>query len=191
MRTSPPHSPLPVAADPRELAGPRDADVLVRLAGEIDEARDAVEALADEDFDEAVLDRQRAAVLARLAAGREGRVLAFPAREGQPPRRERPAMKWLAAAAAAGLFVGVAAGPSFNSVVRAPLFGLAHEASPRRSAAPWTPVAADASLDVTEGHDELFLLEMESTLNNRGVAELRALDDLTPRPTTIAVRVRP
>jgi hypothetical protein len=150
--------------------------------------RDELESLVDEAFDDAALERQREGILARLAARRDGgRVLSFPLRDARPAPRERPAIRWLAAAAAAGLLVGVAAGQQFRGLspsLSRDLFGRGHEAASRLAprATSWLPESgATADLRPVHAHDELFLSEMETALNNRGVAELRALDDLTPR----------
>lgn len=160
-------------------------------------ARGDVEALVDGGVSDEALEQQRASILARLAGRDGGRVLAFPAREARPARRERPALRWLAAAAAAGLLIGVGAGQQLNhvkglnAIAMSHLFGPGHEAAPRLSArhTSWrTESPATVQLVPVHAHDELFLSEMETALTYRGVAELRALDDLTPRVVPTVAR---
>ena len=61
---------------------------------------------ADAAFSDERLAKQRARILQRLEQeGRPGRVITFPAAHTQrPPLRARPGMRWVAGAAAAGLF---------------------------------------------------------------------------------------
>ncbi len=97
----------------------------------------------------------------------------------------RPAARWLAAAAAAGLVAGLAAGrmllPGFDTVheADAPQFAV--------TAAPPMLMPAAVPLHVEE---EEFLAEMETVLTNRRVPELRALDDLTPRAGALSLAPR-
>jgi hypothetical protein len=146
--------------------------------------RDAVDALVEASFSDSALDTQRRGIFARLTARRDnGRVLEFPARAGRPARRDRPAMRWLAAAAAAGLFVGMLAGPRLQPVLQGPFVGPRHVVA---RATPLQPVSAREPR-VVHTHDELFLSEMETAVNNRGALPLRALDDLTPEPVPVSV----
>jgi hypothetical protein len=148
--------------------------------------RDAVAALVEDRCSEPALEAQRRGIFARLAARHDnGRVLEFPARAGKPARRDRPGVRWLAAAAAAGLFVGMLAGPRLQPVLGSPFFGRGHEGATRLVAR--TPTSTgDARLIHT--HDEVFLSEMETAVNNRGALPLRALDDLTPEPVSANAR---
>jgi hypothetical protein len=165
------------------------------LAGERQGGMDA----ADAAFPESRLDAQRASILDRLARDRaKARVLAFPTTGSWMSRRDRPAMRWLAAAAAAGLLIGLGAGQIVFTGQRLHInstFGKARTFATRD----WTPVlwhsapgkrqAQPAGADRDEPRverlspaaEEAFLSEVEFALNNRRVAALRALDDLTPR----------
>jgi hypothetical protein len=148
--------------------------------------REAVGALVDAYLTEPALEAQRRGIFARLAARRDnGRVLEFPVRAGRPARRDRPGVRWLAAAAAAGLFVGMLAGPRLQPVLGSQFFGRGHEGSGRLVAHKPASVG-DAVL--VHAHDELFLSEMETAVNNRGALPLRALDDLTPEPVPASAR---
>jgi hypothetical protein len=105
-------------------------------------------------------------------------------------------VRWLAAAAAAGLFVGMLTGQRLQPMFGAPLFGRGHETSSRLgSRVPvwntpaWnTSASGESETRGPHAHDEVFLSEMETAVNNRGAAQLRALDDLTPEPVTASVR---
>jgi hypothetical protein len=146
--------------------------------------RDDLTALVAASSTEAALDAQRGRIAARIAAQRDNsRVLEFPVRAGGPARRDRPAMRWLAAAAAAGLFVGMLTGPRVQPV----LVGLLEPSAGQHR--PLTqPRQERAAGEGVSWHDETFLSELETAVNNRGAAPLRALDDLTPEPMPASVR---
>jgi hypothetical protein len=152
----------------------------------LQDVRTGVDALVDAAFDDAALNRQRVSILDRLAARRDGgRVLVFPPRDLRNAPRDRPTARWLAAAAAAGLLVGLLAGQRLQPVLRAPalaLFGGSHESAIRPAGTRVAGAHADPVL--VHAHDELFLSEMETAVTYRGVAELRALDGLTPDPVS-------
>jgi hypothetical protein len=138
---------------------------------------------ADAAFSEDRLARQQARILHRLEhEGRPGRVIAFPAGQGHEPAalRTRPGMRWVAAAAVAGLVIGLAAGH------------LAHDFSLTR------PAPTQASLPSSEVQtlravstglsEEEFLGQLELAIEGSGGAALRPLDDLTPRVWEVAAR---
>lgn len=153
------------------------------LAGERNAAVEAADAVFSDDR----LATQRRGILGRLERRQRGaRVLPFPVIAEEPAsRRDRPAMRWLAAAAAAGLFVGLAASPIvFPDVKRFPRtsLGAARQAPPADKW--WLPSVAGTKASkpaITLETDELFLSDMETALNKRRIPALRALDDLTPR----------
>ena len=183
------------SAEAAHLAAcPRCADALDTRVAEIAASRESVDALVDETFTDAALDEQRRAILEQLAMRRDnGRVLAFPPRQPSAARRDRPAFRWLAAAAAAGLFVGMLAGQRIHPLVGSTLFGPGHETAARfgNRVQAWTPEpVATTDPRLVSTHDELFLSEMETTLNNRGALQLRALDDLTPKAVPASARDR-
>jgi len=152
--------------------------------------RASLDAMVDDEFGDAAFDLQRHAILERVLERRDGgRVLTFPPREPRAVRRDRPAVRWLAAAAVAGLLIGMLAGQRLHPVLSSPtsgLFGASHESAVRRASRPAAarPSVAGADPVLVRAHDEVFLSEMEAALNNRGIPELRALDDLTPRAST-------
>jgi len=158
-----------------------DAPLLDALAN----AHVAAEADADAAFTPERAAAQRAAILARLGAGADSRVLSFPPRTADAPRAAtrapRPALGWVLTAAAAGLVVGVGTGHGIylEWPGRAP-------APPIRAAA--TPPVAYAAPDDAVETDDAILGEVETALASRGVDELQPLDALTPRVTLVASR---
>jgi hypothetical protein len=149
------------------------------------EREDAI-ATADAAFPESRLRVQRSSILSRLAEARAGsRVLAFPTLPSTRTwmaRRDRPAMRWLAGAAAAGLLIGLGAGQAlftghklrFHSTTAAPT-----------TAGNWTPprwintgsTETPHIERVTGASEEAFLSDMELVLNKRRNAAMRALDE--------------
>ncbi|HEY8550469.1 MAG TPA: hypothetical protein VIL35_10970 [Vicinamibacterales bacterium] len=173
-----PHRP-----DSRALPPP-DAEVLQALSSELESLRDEMNALVDDELTPERMAAQQAAILARLGDERgNGRVLHFPARGGVV-RRDRPGMRWVAAAAAAGLIVGFGAGGWLRDGNVRPRPA---DRTLTTSGTPHAPGAAPASTH-SELHEEEFLLEIETVLANRRVPELRALDELTPRTATVSTR---
>jgi hypothetical protein len=156
-----------------------DAPLLDTLA----DAHTAAEADADAAFTPERAAAQRAAILARLGAAADQRVLSFPPRAAEPragTRAPRPALGWMLTAAAAGLVVGVGTGqgiylewPGREPVVKV------------RVAAQPVHVPASAEADET---DDAILSDVEVALSRRGVDELQPLDELTPRVTLVASR---
>jgi len=150
---------------------------------------------ADEVFTTGRLAAQRASILSRLENGEANRrLIAFPgARSAQVPLIRRPAARWMAAAAAAGLIVGVTAGrlmhdagisPTITARVEAP-------AAPRLlSADPNTPVSDGPVSILGFDGEEIFLLQVESAVKSPRVDELYALDELTPHPREALVAMR-
>jgi hypothetical protein len=154
------------------------------LAGERQDVADAADAV----FTDGDLQAQQASILARLERERAAaRVLAFPARTSWMVRRDRPATRWLAAAAAAGLLVGLGAGQVVFT---------GHQLrfqAPTLTTRDWTPtrwLGGSGAVNAAPAHhierlspaaEEAFLSDMESALNSRRIQALRALDDLTPR----------
>lgn len=136
---------------------------------------------ADESFSAERLAAQQAQIFRRLeAAGRPARVIAFP-RFAQPlTSRTSHVSRWIAAAAAAGLIVGVGVGQMMD--LRHSL--MAPNVSAVRARVANAPASAGGDPRVqTVGaiRDEAFLSELDASLSRTAVPELRALDGLTPR----------
>jgi hypothetical protein len=155
------------------------------LAGFMNALRQDGEAEADAVFTPERLRAQHQQVARRIAhVGRPARVISFP---GQFVRRtihastSRTAPRWVAAAAAAGLFIGVALGASYEWGSHAPIGGrlVARDAAAARSPRLSPATARGASLaDVAA--DDTFLSDLEIALERPHTRELQAFDALTP-----------
>ena len=151
----------------------RRADLAALMADISDAAVDEADALFPADR----LARQQARILGRLEQdGRPGRVIAFPSHSPDGPLpRTRPAARWIAAAAAAGLVIGLLAGH------------LAHD-MPGRAAAPAVgarvidapPQPALRAVATTFSEDE-FLVQIDQAADSPGGLSLRSLHEATPR----------
>jgi len=158
----------------------------VRLQRLMDEVSDTAAAAADAAFPPDRLARQQTRILAHLQReGRPARVIAFPA--GHAPHevvasRTRPGSRWIAAAAVAGLVVGVMAGrfghdyslgrPAGARVIVA---RTAEEPELRAAGAAATIREVSASIS-----DEEFLNQLEIAIDAPAAAALQPIDDLTP-----------
>lgn len=152
-----------------------------RLERMLAEVSDAAAAEADEVFTVEKLVTQHARILQRIEQdGRPARVISFPATSVADlrPLTARPAGRWIAAAAAAGLAIGLLAGhlahdlPAFGRPTRTPIVRSANAVNSTQHAV--RAVNAVHS-------DEEFLGELETALDGPQLAVLRPLNDLTPR----------
>lgn len=141
----------------------------------IDEVSAVLRAEADVLLTDERLARQRSQILRRLEVEtRPGQVIAFP--NAQAPRatlRSRPGMRWIAAAAAAGLFIGIVAGH------------LAHDLPGSSTETSSAVVATGTSAPRLEAvsrtmSEEELLGQLEIAIETTGGSALRPLDDLTP-----------
>jgi hypothetical protein len=145
----------------------------------LDEVTTAATAEADAAFSDERLARQHARILQRVDQdGRPGRLIAFPAAQTSSPllQRARPFSRWVAAAAVAGLLVGLLAGqflPDGGGVLRR-----AQERSQIVANTGSGSVALRA-VSTTLSDDE-FLGQVEISAVSRP-ASLRPLDEMTPR----------
>lgn len=157
----------------------RRRDAIARVLSDV---RDAAAAEADAAFPAERLARQHARILQRLEhEGRPARIIAFPAHGTEPSMlRTRPAMRWIAGAAAAGLVIGLLAGH------------MAHDfsiATPARAVAVRpTSEAPTLRAVATTISDEEFLGQLELAIEGTGGTALRPLDDLTPRVWEVTSR---
>lgn len=138
--------------------------------------RTAASAEADAHFDERALEAQRHKILAKLAhLGHPAKVIRFP----KAPAADLPAgnvnRRWISAAAAAGLIVGLIGGQ---------LMHLMPQPSRRVSAVATATVPSTSSgptfVEVSASTDDDLLDEIEVAMEDRGASELHALDALTP-----------
>jgi hypothetical protein len=143
---------------------------------------------ADEVFDASRLARQRDNVLRRLDhAGGPARVIEFPHR-ARTQRPMRPiAVRWVAAAAAAGLVIGVYAGSHITTtgVTESAESRVTHIAAP-----PPAQSAPTAAVHETAPPDEEILSEIETALVTPRLPPLQAIDALTPRFREVGLKIR-
>jgi anti-sigma factor RsiW len=145
---------------------------------------------ADEVFSSARLDAQRAKILARLepSAGAP-RVIPFPSAVARAERSavRHPLARWVAAAAAAGVLVGVAGVQMFQSGVRRTV--TSPPARAVMAALPASAVATD-SPTLAADSEEAMLSEIEQAVFGHRIAALVALDEMTPHVRQEAVLTR-
>jgi hypothetical protein len=140
---------------------------MVRQEGEIE---------ADAVFTPERLRQQQLQIARRIEhVGRAARVISFPGRfvrRTMTASATPSAPRWVAAAAAAGLFIGAALGASYGWGAR----GGYDLASDRRM----MPVATRGTTPGEVAADDAFLSELELALERPHTRELRAFDALTP-----------
>jgi hypothetical protein len=159
------------------------------LAVFMDTLRREGDAEADAFFTPERLRVQQQHIARRIAIlGRPARVLSFP---GRIVRRTinastaRSAPRWIAAAAAAGLFAGVALGASYPWTwqrLSVPSRAARDSARPARM----TPVATRGSSPAQVAADDAFLSDLEVALERPHTRELQAFDALTPHVREIS-----
>src|SRR5215467_3216709 len=174
--------------DPPSAEHLSDCDACGRRYAEVGAFLHQLDAEADADvnamFPPERLRQQQQEIAKRLElVGRAARVITFPGRPHPVagPKARPSATRWVAAAAAAGLFVGVAAGTAFNFV---PGFNFVN--SPRHS-----PIVASRSVpaasvpsrlspppvakaaDIVDT-DDRFMSDLESALDRPHTSELGA-----------------
>jgi len=154
------------------------------LAGFMDGLRNDGASDADAVFTADRLREQQQQITRRLEhVGRRARVISFP---GQLVRRtmavpgSHSAPRWVAAAAAAGLFVGVAVGAGYR-------FG-SHPRSVEQTLARQAPVVTRAANPTQLSADDAFLSDLEVALERPHTRELIAFDALTPHVREVAAR---
>jgi len=154
-----------------------------RLQSMLRDISDAADSELDAVFTPERLAVQQARILQRIEQdGRPARVITFPAASTSDtrPLRTRPAARWIAGAAAAGLAIGLLAGhlvhdlPTIGRPSRPALVSGA--ARPNTGTSLTAPRVVNASLN-----DEAFLSEIETALDGPQLAVLQPLNDLTPR----------
>lgn len=159
----------------------------IRLHRLLEDVSDTATVAADAAFPPERLARQQARILAQLQhEGRPARVIAFPA--GHPQHdaiisRTRPGSRWIAAAAVAGLVVGVIAGRfghdyNFGRPGGARII-VAHAAEqPELRATGTTATLREVNASIS---DDEFLNQIEIAIDAPAAAALQPLDELTPR----------
>jgi hypothetical protein len=159
------------------------------LARFMDDIRSETDAEADALFSPEDLRAQQHQIARRIEhLGHPARVISFPG-QGSPQvtrQRQRLAPRWVAAAAAAGLFIGIYVGTFVDRSRPVPdgTQAVAEAPQPQEFVAqpgvrsvipepvPYVPVVDDPN--------EQFLLELEIAAERPHTTELLALDELTP-----------
>jgi len=160
------------------------------LARFMDTTRAEGEAEADGLFSADRLRAQQQAIARRIEhVARPARVISFPgaAARSLASKTSRVAPRWVAAAAAAGIFVGAALGTSYEwtrgftprSLARKTAASGLSRTAPSSTTA-LNPVATRGSNQADVASDEAFLSELEVALDRPRTPELRAYDALTP-----------
>ena len=156
------------------------------LSGFLSDLRLEADAELDAAFSPERMRIQQQEISRRLETiGRAARVLSFPGRmvaRHANASTARMATRWIAAAAAAGLFVGVAAGSVFNfgrlDFVRGTRFNVVSNARPRIGAA--VPAVLTPAAVGVSAADDAFMSDLESALDRPHTSELAVYDALTP-----------
>jgi hypothetical protein len=160
----------------------------------LDDVRTDVDAETDAVFTSERLRQQQEHILRRLEhASRSARVISFPGQISSHPIAVagRVAPRWLAAAAAAGLFVGVAVGgtlihPGLPRSVASMRVAGAPTAAARLAPSPAVLVNAPANV-IDNADDDAFLMQLEFALERPHTQELQPFDALTPHVREIGV----
>jgi len=158
------------------------------LARLLTETSEVTVAQADAVFTEERLARQRAHILQRVEQeSRQGRLISFPAGQTSSPSllRARPAARWIAGAAAAGLFIGLLAGHLTHDFTAGRVMP-SSMATSRVGASP--AAAAFQQVVSTTLSEEEFLGRLEVAIEGTGGSALRPLDDLTPLVWEVAAQ---
>jgi anti-sigma factor RsiW len=185
--------------DPRAAEHLADCDECIVRYDEFVAFMDATRTEADAETDEAFpADRlriQQQQILRRLEqVHRSARVITFPGRDSASGSRAvaRVAPRWLAAAAAAGLFIGVAVGgylgpDRFHRA--APVVSVEQQTTaPARPAVPAGVRVSSSQEDSPD--DDAFLMELELALARPHTRELQPFDAMTPHVRDIDNRER-
>ena len=147
----------------------------------LDEVTRAATAEADAEFGAEALTRQHARIMTRIAhETRPARIISFPAAAAPSAARyPRTGSRWVAAAVAAGVILGIVGEHLGQRITQAgfqarPFRGPAVQAV----AQPGLPLAVRA---VSTGSDDEFYGQVELAFGSAAPATLRPLDVLTPR----------
>jgi len=148
---------------------------------------------ADAAFTTDRLRTQRNRIAERLQhVARPARIIRFPGRRSvdfvrrsMSTSTSHPSSRWIAAAAAAGLFIGVAVGASYN------YGGYARMAQPfaTQAAAPLLkPATPRGEIKALSPADDAFLSDLEIALERPHTRELLAFDAFTPHARDVGLK---
>ena len=166
------------------------------MAAMMNELRESADAEADAVFSPARLEDQRQQILRRLEqVNRPARVISFPGRDAPADARHAGLMapRWVAAAAAAGLFIGFAVGGYLGPerLRRARSSSFTQSAPPAMSVqrVSSTPAIRVGTTQPEPADDDAFLIELETALV-RHARELQPFDAMTPYVSDVENRSR-
>ena len=151
------------------------------LSAAFEQSRDLAVARVDAAFTPDRLAHQRERVMRRIEAQNGARILAFPASApaSRSPLHARPMLRWVAAAAVAGVMLGITAGHYLN-VFNAVTSPAAHGTVAVSSGAPRPiPVMRAAGSSRARVDDDEFLSEVDGAIAEPRNAELAAIYALT------------
>jgi hypothetical protein len=148
----------------------------------LDDVTRATAAETDALFGDELLARQHARIMGRVAHEcRSARIISFPAASPAPARHVRGGTRWVAAAVAAGVILGVLGEHVTERIARVgrPL---------RPFPAPAVQVLSEPGVAVravSTSSDDDFYGQVELAFGSAAPAALRPLDALTPRVTDV------
>ena len=131
--------------------------------------------------------------------GQPAHVISFPSRVGRrmTATAARVAPRWIAAAAAAGLFAGVGLGVFFDPEARASRFARPHAPAAATTAPRPSTVLPEEAVPVSDpapapkmDDEDAFLSDLELALESPRTHELAPFDALTPHVRDVVNRVR-
>ena len=165
------------------------------LARFMDTLRTEADMESDAVFTPERLHAQQQQIARRLEhTSRAARVISFPSRSvsrhtGSTPR---VAIRWIAAAAVAGLFVGLAVGMFSGSVAFKSVRPMNANARQAPGARPTylTPVAARGMGPAPDASDDAFMSELDVALESPRTRELLPFEALTPYVREVSDRLR-
>jgi anti-sigma factor RsiW len=149
----------------------------------LDDVNQAAAREADALFGPEVLARQQARIMGRIAHEcRSARVISFPASAPPPVRHARTGTRWVAAAVAAGVILGIVGEHVSHRITRTPYQARSFETVAVPVAV--QPVRA-MSVRTVSASDDDFYGQVELAFGSAGPAALRSLDALTPRASDV------
>jgi hypothetical protein len=113
---------------------------------------------------------------------RSARIISFPAASPPPVRHARTGTRWVAAAVAAGVILGIVGEHVTHRITRTPYQGRSFQEPESQMAT--QPVRAVTVRTVSASDDE-FYGQVELAFGSAAPAALRSLDALTPRASDV------
>ena len=149
----------------------------------LDEVDRATVSETDAHFGAEALARQQARIMGRVAQEcRSARIISFPAASPPPVRHARTGTRWVAAAVAAGVILGIVGEHVTHRITRTPYQGRSFQEPESQMAT--QPVRAVTVRTVSASDDE-FYGQVELAFGSAAPAALRSLDALTPRASDV------